>query len=256
MKKFTLLLTVLLVQLYSYAQDSFNQKFLEANTLMEESMFNIALPIWLDLSTQQPDNHNVNYKIGVCYLNSGNEKKKALDYLKKAAENTTANYDPFSSSEKKAPNETQFFLARAYHINYNLDLAAENYTKFKEKISKKHYLFNEVDHYIKQCENAKLAIAKPVNIDVINLGKSINTEFADYSPVMSLDESTIYFTSRRLRKDSSNYFIKDVNDGMHYEDIYVSHNYDGAWSEPELLSINTEGHEATINVSVDGQTLF
>lgn len=256
MKKFTLILTVLLVQLYSYAQDSFNQKFLEANTLMEESMFNIALPIWLDLSTQQPDNHNVNYKIGVCYLNSGNEKKKALDYLKKAAENTTANYDPFSSSEKKAPNETQFFLARAYHINYNLDLAAENYTKFKEKISKKHYLFNEVDHYIKQCENAKLAIAKPVNIDVINLGKSINTEFADYSPVMSLDESTIYFTSRRLRKDSSNYFIKDVNDGMHYEDIYVSHNYDGAWSEPELLSINTEGHEATINVSVDGQTLF
>ncbi len=256
MKKITLLLSILLVQLYSYAQDSFGQKFLEANTLMEESMFNVALPIWLDLVAQQPDNNNVNYKIGVCYLNSGTEKKKALEYLKKAAENTTANYDPFSSSEKKAPNETQFFLARAYHINYDLDVAVENYTKFKEKISKKHFLYNEVDHHIKQCQYAKEAVAKPVNIEVVNLGKSINTEFADYSPVMSLDESTIYFTSRRLRKDSSNYFIKDVNDGMHYEDIYVSHNYDGSWTEPELLSINSEGHEATINVSVDGQTLF
>src|SRR5690606_33850957 len=174
--KITLLLSILLVQLYSYAQDSFGQKFLEANTLMEESMFNIALPIWLDLLTQQPENHNINYKVGVCYLNSGNEKKKSLEYLKKAAENTTSNYDPFSSSEKRAPNETQFFLARAQHINYELDVAMENYTKFKERISKKHYLFNEIDHHIKQCQYAKEAIAKPTNIEVISLGKLINTE--------------------------------------------------------------------------------
>jgi len=256
MKKHILVLSLILLNIYAFAQESFNQKFLEANTLMEESMFNIALPIWLDLYSQQPENHNVNYKIGVCYLNSGNEKKKALPYLKKAAENSTANYDPFNSAEKKSPNETQFFLARAQHINYNLDEAMENYTKFKERISKKHYLINEVDHYTKQCQFAKEAIAKPVNIEVVNLGSLINSIYPDYSPVLSLDESTIYFTSRRLRKDSSNYFIKDINDGMYYDDIYVSHNYDGSWTEPELLSINTEGHEATINVSVDGQTLF
>lgn len=256
MKKYFLLISSVFISFFANAQDSFNQKFLEANTLMEESMFNIALPIWLDLNTQQPDNHNVNYKIGVCYLNSGNEKKKALSYLKKASENTTANYDPFSSSEKRAPNETQFFLARAYHINYELDLAMENYTKFKEKTSPKHYLYNEVEHHIKQCQNAKEAVAKPNTVEVVNLGANINSVYPDYSPVLSLDESTIYFTSRRLRKDSSNYYIKDINDGMYYDDIYVSQNYDGSWTEPELLSINTEGHEATINLSVDGQTLF
>lgn len=256
MKNFTLILTLSLFSLNSFAQDSFNQKFLEANTLMEESMFNVALPIWLNIVSQQPDNSNVNYKIGVCYIQSGNEKKKALDYLKKAIENTTSNYDPFSTSEKKAPVETHFYLARAYHLNYELDSAMINYNLLKGKISKKHYLFNELEHFSQQCTYAKEALAHPVNIEVNNLGRNINTIYPEYSPVLSLDESTMYFTSRRLRKDSSNYFIKDVSDGMYYEDIYVSNNYDGVWTEPELLNINTEGHEATINISVDGQTLF
>ncbi len=99
-------------------------------------------------------------------------------------------------------------------------------------------------------------MANPVNIKVTNMGVLINSAYADYSPVVSVDESTIYFTSRRLRKDSSNYYIKDEYDGKHYDDIYVSYNYDGTWTEPELIGINTEGHDAVVNISTDGQTLF
>ncbi|MCB0402182.1 MAG: PD40 domain-containing protein [Flavobacteriales bacterium] len=256
MKKLTLVITALFVIVAAQAQESFNQKFLEANTLIEENQYNVALPIWLDLQHQQPDNFNINYKVGLCYMHSTNDKAKALQYLVKAVQNTTNNYDPFSSSEKKSPVESYFYLARAYHIHYEFDNAMLNYNTFKEKISKKHYLFNEVDHHIDQCKYAKLAVENPVNIKVTNLGSVINSVSGDYSPVLSVDESTIYFTSRRVRKDSSNYYIKDINDGEHYEDIYVAHNYDGVWHEPELLGINTEGHEATVNVSVDGQTLF
>ena len=223
---------------------------------MEENQYNIALPIWLDLIKEQPDNSNVNYKIGLCYIHSANDKKKALDYLVKAVKKISSNYDPFSASEKKAPNESYFYLARAYHLTYKLDSAISTYTKFKEKISKKHYLFKEIDHNIAQCNNAKEAVKDPVNIKINNLGHKINSSYADYSPVLSLDESSIYFTSRRVRKDSSNLYVKDINDGQHYEDIYVSHNYDGSWTEPELIGVNTEGHEATLNISVDGQMLF
>jgi hypothetical protein len=256
MKKIFLIITVALSFINLDAQESFNQKFLEANTLMEENQYNVALPIWLDLQSEQPTNFNINYKVGVCYIYSANNKAKALDYLVKAVQNTTKNYDPFSSSEKKSPIESYFYLARAYHINYELDNAMLNYNSFKEKISKKHYLFNEIDHHLEQCKNAKIALANPVNIKVSNMGLLINSPLADYSPVLSIDESTIYFTSRRIRKDSSNYYIKDIEDGQHYEDIYVSHNYDGVWTEPELIGINTEGHDAVINISSDGQTLF
>ena len=257
MKKIALIITFSLALINLNAQDeSFRQSFLEANTLMEEKQYNVALPIWLKLQAEQPTNFNINYKVGVCYIYSANDKAKALDYLVKAVQNTTKNYDPFSSSEKKSPIESYFYLAQAYHINYELDNAMMNYNSFKEKISKKHFLFNEVDHHIEQCKNAKVAVANPVNIKVSNMGMVINSPLADYSPVLSIDESTIYFTSRRIRKDSSNYYIKDIEDGQHYEDIYVSHNYDGVWTEPELIGINTEGHDAVINISSDGQTLF
>ncbi len=256
MKKITLIITFSIALLSVNAQEKFNQKFLEANTLIEENQYNVALPIWLELQAEQPDNFNVNYKVGLCYIYSANDKNKALTYLVKAVQNTTKNYDPFSSSEKKSPIESYFYLARAYHINYELDNAMLNYNSFKEKISSKHYLFNEVDHHIEQCKYAKIAVANPVNIKIENLGELINSTEDDYSPVVSVDESSLYFTSKRIRKDSSNYYIKDIDNGEHYEDIYVSHNYDGVWSEPELLGINTEGHEATVNISTDGQTLF
>ena len=256
MKKIVLIATFIFALFSVNAQESFNQKFLEANTLMEENQYNVALPIWLELQAEQPDNFNINYKVGLCYIKSANDKKKALDYLVKAVQNTTNNYDPFSAAEKKSPVEAYFYLAKAYHINYDLDAALLNYNTFKEKISKKHYLFNEVDHHMEQCKNAKIAVENPVNIKISNMGSVINSPAGDYSPVLSVDESSLYFTSRRVRKDSSNYYIKDISDGKHYEDIYVSHNYDGQWTEPELLNINTEGHEATVNLSADGQTLF
>ena len=144
MKRTALIFTLIITSFCLNAQESFRQKFLEANTLMEENQHNVALPIWIQLQLEEPDNFNVNYKVGVCYIHSANEKKKALNYLVKAVQNTTNNYDPFSTSEKKSPIESYFYLARAYHINYELDAAMLNYNSFKEKISKKHYLFKRV----------------------------------------------------------------------------------------------------------------
>jgi hypothetical protein len=85
----------------------------------------------------------------------------------------------------------------------------------------------------------------------------INTEYPAYSPVISIDENALFFTSRRLRADSSNFTLTDNETGGYYEDIYVSYkNREGEWQEAELLNINTNVHSATVNVSPDGQTLY
>ena len=256
MKKFISVVILSLFAFNFYAQEeSFKKQFIEANTLMEENFYDKALPIWLKLLKDQPDNFNLNYKVGLCYLHSSNHKKDALPYLIKASQGTTTNYDPFSFNEKQAPLETIYYLARAYHINYDLDKAMMNYMSFKDKITKKHYLYEEVDHDIEMCKNAKLALKNPVNIEVKNMGQPINTIYPEYSPVINVGEDIIYFTSRRLRPDSSNLYIKD-DDGMFFEDIYTSEQINGQWSEPQLLPFNTPGHEATVNLSVDGRTLF
>ena len=256
MRKIVLIIIFIFALINVNAQDSYNEKFIEANMLMEENQHNIALPIWLKIRVKQPNNNNVNYKIGVCYMKSANNKNKALPFLLTATKNISKNYNPFSNSEKKAPVEAQFYLAKAYHLNSKIDSAIIVYKKFKNSISKKHFLFNKVDHHLHQCENAKIAMKNPVNIKVNNLGKKINSEFDDYSPVISVDESTLYFTSKRIRKDSSNYYTKDPNNGKYFDDIYESHNYDGVWTTPELVTISSADHEGTLNISVDGQYLY
>lgn len=257
MKKFSLIIILIYSFLSVHAQDdTFKQDFKEANTLIEENQYKVTLPIWLKLHKQQPTNANLNYKVGICYMSSANDKKKSLEYFNRATKNTTKNYAPFSSLEKKAPLDAYLYLAKIYHINYQLEEATTNYQTFKNIASKKHFLYEKAVLGLKQCENAKFAVANPVKTKVKNMGAIINSVNGDYSPVISIDESSIYFTSRRVRKDSSNLYYIDFIDGNHFEDIYVSNKYDNVWSEPELLNINTDGHEAVVNISTDGQTLF
>lgn len=240
------------------AQESFREKFTEGNYLMGDHLHNLALPIWKDLLKEQPDNFNINYKIGVCYLHMPDHKSKAKNFLVKAAQGITKNYDPIAHTMKKAPVEARFYLGRAYHLNNELDKATEEFNKFLESVTDKHYLHLGAKRSIEMCAYAKEAMAKPVKIKISNIGAPINSAFADYSPVISIDENVIYFTSRRLRADSSNLYTKDDESGGFFEDIYASFkDDDGKWSEPELLkNINTDGHEATINLSADGQSLF
>jgi len=256
-KKISLIISYCFLTTALFSQEeTFKEKFLEANTLIEEKLYHVALPIWLDLQKEQPDNHNLNYKVGLCYIESTNLKAKALDYLSAAAENVSNNYDPFSHSEKKSPVEVYYYLARAQHLNYKLDNATTNYDTFKSKVSKKHYLYTDIDRQKKYCENAKIAVANPVNTKVTNMGDIINSKYEDYSPAILFDESTIYFTSRRLRNDSSNLYTTEMSDGKFYEDIYVAHKYNGVWSKPKRININTTGHEAIVNASADGKTLY
>ena len=67
------------------------------------------------------------------------------------------------------------------------------------------------------------------------------------------------FTSRRKLPNLEEKQDKDPFDFGYYEDIFIStKTKEGKWGEPKLISdkINTEGHEASIGLSVDGQQLL
>ncbi len=244
----------------SYAQLSEKEKFIEALYLMDESRFSAALPILLELHENDKNNANLNYNLGIAYLNSFKEKdkEKALPYLKKAIEKTSPNYTPFSTREKRSPVDAYYYLAQTQHNDYQFLEALANYNKFETFINDKHHLWNSVERDKRMSVYAQQAILNPVNINVTNLGDSLNGFFPDFSPVVRVDESAIYFTSRRIREDSSNAGIYDPIDGMLYEDLYVSFkDYNSTtWGKPYPLNINTSGHEATVNLSIDGQTLY
>lgn len=240
------------------SKTEFKLKFDEASKMMEEKNFDEAVKVWQELLVSDPYNGNLNYKIGYCYINSYNEKNKASQYLKTAiSAGTSKDYDVANSSETKAPKEAQFYYANALQLNYKFDEAIIEYNNFITAVGNKHYLVKQAQHQIEVCNSAKILMKDLKKYKITNIGNEINCRYPDYSPVVSVDENAIFFTSRRLRADSSNKGVIDNSTGEFFEDIYVSYrNRQGQWQAPELLNINSAGHDATINVSADGQILF
>lgn len=239
---------------------SFREKFEAANLLMEDQLYVYAADVLKALCEEQPDNANVNYKAGYCLLQISNERANALPYLVKAGKNISNRYDPFSFTETNAPFETHYYLGRAHHLNENVDKAKSSFNQFIGDVSKKHRLFDNATLYLKQLDVAKIELANPKEYVIANVGGVINGKDEDFSPVVTLDEGAMYFTSRRMRPDSSNSKMYSPQDGMHYEDIYVSY-YDFAgakWGTPEVISTisSPKSNQATISVSGDGQQLF
>jgi tetratricopeptide (TPR) repeat protein len=239
-------------------KEKFMVGFAEANKLMEEKFWYQAIKEWKKVLALDPENLNVNYKLGYCLLNTENEKVDALKYLEIAcSKKLNKNYDPFEPTEKFPPVDALFLLGQAQHLNMQFDQSIKTFVKLKTQVSREHRLVPEANYAIKICEEAKKQVANPVNYKITNVGNIINGKYADFSPVLTFDESSIFFTSRRLRPDSTNSEIRDPETDQYKDDIYVSfRTKENTWSKPELLNLNTDDHDASISVSPDGLTLF
>jgi outer membrane protein OmpA-like peptidoglycan-associated protein len=217
-----------------------------------------ALPIFLELYKKDTTNMDIAFKIGVCYQNTRRYKSQALPFFKKAASSVSVQYKESSFNERNAPIIAIKFLGDAYHLDYQFDKAIETYNLFISTMAKNEHTDNkllvETKHKIEMCNTAILLVTKPVNIKIENLGNSINSTYADYSPVLSADQNLIFFTSRR---PSSSDAIKD-EEGNYMEDIYKSTKTKNGWSFAEGIGspINTDEHEATVGISPDGQNLL
>jgi outer membrane protein OmpA-like peptidoglycan-associated protein len=115
-------------------------------------------------------------------------------------------------------------------------------------------MYGKLKVTLQQLKNAEKYMAQPLKIEIRNLGPQINSPYPDFAPVISADESILYFTSRRPGSTGN----KVAPDGLYYEDIYVSENRNGQWTSARNVGapLNTTTHDACIALSADGQTLF
>lgn len=207
--------------------------------------YNRALDLYLKVYEFNPKNADLNFKIGMCYLNTI-KKSNAVTYLEKAF-----------SLDPKVDARIVYFLARAYHLNLQFDEAIENYSKYKNSLTA-FQSADELSDLIKkteECNNGKKLIEFPKRVIIDNLGASINTQYAEHTPVISADETSLLYTSRR---DNTTGGKKDPDDDDYYEDIFFSEKKKGIWSPAENIgtTINTSEHDAAVGLSADGQKLF
>ncbi|MCB0755639.1 MAG: PD40 domain-containing protein [Flavobacteriales bacterium] len=232
----------------------FKRVYPVANEQLENNKPLRSVKNFLDLADLDPKNAHINYKIGRSYLLINGKKSEAVPYLEKAVASTSAKAKD-SYKETNAPLDAYFYLGRAYHLDSQFDNAIAAYRKylevdksvFKEKKE-------EVEWMIQTCLNGKLIVESPISAVKHNLGETINSIYDEYSAVVDATESMLIFTSRRPTSTGG---LLDLDD-KYYEDIFVSQKENGEWTKPVSIgkTINTEGHEATIGLSADGQELY
>lgn len=222
---------------------------MEENYVMAIQNFQKAVLIY-------PDNAFLHYNLGLCYLNTLNEKHKAEKHLEVAVKRVDKNCNIENPIEKTAPPLAHYYYGQALHINYNFEEELKQYESFERYIGTKDKEWVKTISRQREIANfAKEFINAPINVQIQNLGDSINGPYPDYSPVLSADERMLIYTTRRPNTTGG---IKDDN-GIYNEDVVVSYKDDnGNWSAPVSISpnINGTGMEAAINLTPDGQTLI
>jgi outer membrane protein OmpA-like peptidoglycan-associated protein/tetratricopeptide (TPR) repeat protein len=259
MKKNYFILLFLLLSSRGFSQASkgdYKENFIQGNYLILEQNYALALKYFKDAYHIDSSNANINYKIGICYLESASEKNKALPFLEKSVTNVSHNYNPEDPKEKKAPELAYYSLGIAYRLAFRFNESNTYFNKFKDIVgSRNQDLTKDLEKQVETNFNAIEFIKDSVSVSIFNLGDSVNSNYPDYSPVISADESTLIFTSRRAGSTGGE---KTENDQF-LEDIYFcTKKSDGTWTTAKAIgsSINTNGSEANISLSADGQQLY
>jgi outer membrane protein OmpA-like peptidoglycan-associated protein/YHS domain-containing protein len=209
--------------------------------------YKFALEHYLKAQAFNPNNAFLNFRIGVCYINSS-FKMKCKVHFEKAYE-LNPEIDP----------EIHYYLGRGYHLNMDWDKAIAEYQTFKASLDPKKkdqaFLIADASKKIAECNYGKELVKNPVRVFIDNIGNKVNSPYPDYGPIISADEDVMYFTSRRNTTTGGNI---DENYDEYFEDIFVTYKFNEEWGVPTNVGppINTPGHDATVNVSPDGQIMF
>lgn len=221
----------------------------EALLLFDEGNYSLAYPIFETIYLHHPNETYLKYVVGKLIIQSARSDKYDLA-LKLLEESYSVN--------PKIDN-IHYDLAKAYHYNYQFDKAEEHINQFlaQKKIrpeDKANAL--TLKNYI---QNAKILYSSPTRAKVMNLEKPINSEWDEYVPVISTDETVMIFTYRgeKSKGGRQNASLLPDPKGMFYEDVFMSEKVLNKWTEPKPIdALNTNSHDAAIAMSPDGQMLF
>lgn len=295
MKRTIIIFLAFLIITFANAQGTQDPKeiFLDAEYFMLYEEYVDALPGYLQLYDINPDNANINYRIGICYLNITGQKAKSIVYLEFASKFTSLDYREGNYNEDQAPIDAYYFLGNAYLIQNEFTKAARTYNKYLEFLDPSDTLnINYVKQQIAACNTAEELMQNPVPLDKKILGENVNDDNSNFSPTISGDGNSLVYMSGLAFYDAIFYSTKDgenwgpplnltpqvqsdgdlfttslsfkgnelfmARDDQFNSDVYSSKLEDGMWTTAEKLNknINTKYWESHATISPDGKTLY
>lgn len=177
------------------------------------------------------------------------QKEKSLEYFRRAWK-LDQNVDP----------DILYYLGQAYHYSEKFDSAILFYDRYNRMLARslnfdKSVKINEVNRKIFECRNAVIYIANPVQVTIADLNDKINSEYPDYAPTISEDESIMVYTTRRPGENMNAQVAADLE---YYEEIFYSEKVNGEWQPARNagVPVNTNYHNASVNLSPNGKEMI
>ncbi len=224
-------------------KDSYYKRvFVDAEYYLLYEEYRDALPLYLEIKRAFPNNANVDFRIGQCYLNIPNEKSKSIPYFEKAIAKISEKYREGYFTELYAPNETYLLYGRALRINGDFDIALEAFRSYKKLIEAADKVENFlVDVEIQSIYEAKRMIANPIKVKFKSLGRKINSSFPEINPVSNISGTKLIYTSLQ----------------RFYNAILFSEFKDSSWTTPTNLNpqLFADGPISTVGMSENGESV-
>ncbi len=230
-------------------QKSVNRAFSKAMDYAESQDYEKAIDAFGAIINEVPDFSEAYLHLGLCYLNTNTGADSAIVIFKKGLSTQSA-------EEQKLPVGQDFFmfLAKAYQITLQPDSALMLYKHLLTSIPDIDDAFETlINKEMQMCENARIFLANPIQLTIVNLGEEVNSKFDDHSPLINVYENQLFFTSRR-----SSGRLPKLTDGQYPEKVYYTTTDGDKWTKAAALKVffkNIE-HESGLSLSPDGNTLF
>lgn len=170
---------------FSYAESGTNESDFQKNFNIAKQHLSHkrilqALPYLEYLKESHNSNSNLDYLIGVCYVEAQIVNPLATDLLLSASEKVSLEYDPNSLEEERSPIYVFYYLSVAYAQQHRCDEAEFARKKFLEIYPHEDkFYIEESEKWIKQCYKSKSEVA------IVEL-----PEFPDFVPYTSTPKKT------------------------------------------------------------------
>ena len=177
MKRFSAIsIAIMLLPLMVAAQD-----VREANYQFKIENYATALKYYLGAYKKDTGNVDLNYYIGVCRTKTNSAPAQALPHLLKA--------------ESKYGQDGEFLLAlgRAYLYNHDFAKARETASKAAAKLKGN----QDVELLKAYIDNAERMVKSSLDVTFVNLGKGINSDMDEITPILTADNEMLLFSTNR-----------------------------------------------------------
>lgn len=194
------LVTILSAPLLSQdpAKKEFTRAIQEADiSFYYDKDYGKAAGLYESILPSSPENASLSAKLGMCCLNLDGRKQDALKLLKMAATNVAADTREYDDLDTKAPPDTWFYLAVAYHRNDSLEKALSIFYDLRKKAAAEDpERADYIDLQIRDCRYAMEMKKKPLTIVSEFFAPWLINYPGACNPVLAKNDSVFIFTQQ------------------------------------------------------------